>query len=346
MGKKIGLQEVARLAGVSVATVSRVANGANNVSPELRQRVMKAAGKLGVDLERRSKAKVVAFLLSNREVLHPFHSSVLIGAEAYCAAHDYGLLFLPLRYSLHLTWQNLAMPQIDQHFEIIRGAILAGTNSQSLLDLLSHKGIPFVVLGNNVVGPWSSHAYSAVYFDDIDGAAEMTRYLQSLGHQHIWFVGNTKLPWFARRAEGYRRAMEEAALEPRVSEVDSDNPEDVGYLAAKTLLSRQERVTAIFAGDDAAARGAYKAIRDRGLLIPDDISVAGFNDTLEVSAMHPPLTTVHVFTDQIGRHMAELVMNHINHPDAPPQVLTLPTRLVKRESCRALSETTPANVTS
>jgi len=331
--RKIRLKEVAADAGVSVATVSRVLNGVDGVSPTLRERVMRYAAKLGVDLQRRNRSRIIAFLLCNRPVLHPFHSSVLVGAEAYCAANDYGLLFLPLQYAGTVPWKNLLIGQILQHREIIRGAIVAGTNTQNLLDLLTGKGMPFVVLGNNVVGDWRKEAYSVVYFDDVEGAYEMTRYLLSLAHSHIWFVGNCRMPWHSRRCEGYRRAMAGAKLESLISEVDADNSEDIGYLATKTIFSKGEPITAIFAGDDATARGAYKAIRDIGLRIPEDVSVAGFNDTLEASALNPPLTTVRVFTDQLGKQMAELVVNRIARPDLGPQILTLPTRLVKRESC-------------
>ena len=332
--RKIGIQEVARSAGVSIATVSRVANSSATVTPPLRQRVIKAALKLGFNLSGKNKSRIIAFILSNRAVLHPFHSSVLVGAEAYCAAHDYGLLFLPLHYPSHVSWENLHLPQILQRYEIIRAVIVAGTNSQNLLDLLAHRGIPFVVLGNNVVGEWRKEEYSAVYFDDIDGAYEVTRYLQSLGHRHSWYVGNCRMPWFARRCQGYRRAMEEAGLAVRVSDLDCDNGEDVGYLATKSILKSGEPVTAIFAGEDASARGAYKAIQGAGLSIPEDISVAGVNDTTEATALNPPLTSLRVFTDQVGKQMAELALKRVARPDLGPEVSTIPTQLVKRESCR------------
>jgi DNA-binding LacI/PurR family transcriptional regulator len=327
------LQEVARRAGVSLATVSRVANGLDGVSPKLRERVMRTASKLGMDLWQKNRSKVVAFLLSNRGILHPFHSSVLMAAEAYCATHEYGVLFLPLEYGANVPWKNLPIPPVLQRHELIRGAIVAGTNSQNLLDYLDYKGVSFVVLGNNVTGDWQKEKYSAVYFDDIEGGYEATRYLQSLGHSSIWFVGNCRLPWFARRGEGYRRAMTEASFEVLVSEVDSDAAEDIGYVSTKTILTGGRAVTAIFAGEDAAARGAYRAISDRGLRVPEDISVVGFNDTSEATALNPPLTTIRVFTDQLGRQMAECVLERLAQPDLDPKVVTLPTQVVKRESC-------------
>ena len=335
MAKKINLNDVAAAAGVSVATVSRVANGSDSVSPDLREKVIKAAAQLGVDLYSKNRSKVITFLLGNRGVLHPFHSAVLVGAEAYCAEQGYGLLFRRLEYGLDVPWENLFIPQVLQDRDLVRGAIVAGTNSQNLLDLLSHLGIPFVVLGNNVIDPWKNEEYSAVYFDDIGGASAMTRYLQSQGHRRIWFVGNCRLPWFARRYQGYRAAMQERGLEPLLSEVESDNGDDTGYLASMSFLNRGENATAILAGDDATARGVYRAISDSGLNIPGDISVAGINDTADAAALTPPLTSVHVFTTQIGKQLAKVLMDRIADPTLAPIKMTLPTRLVKRESCGA-----------
>ncbi len=333
---KTTIQEVAKLAGVSVATVSRVATGSERVSPELRAKVMRAASELKVELNGKGKAKIIAFILANRDLFNPFHAGIMVGAEAYCASHDCGLLFLPLRYGSNVPWQNLHLPSILERPGPIGAAILAGKNSQNLLDLLSHRGISVVVMGNNVVGDWDKDRYGTLYFDDVEGAYEATRYLQSLGHRDIWYVGNRQLTWFERRYEGYRRAMQNAGLTVRLNELDSGEGEDLGYLATKSALKSGEPMTALFAGDDAVARGAYKAIHESGLRIPDDISVMGFNDT-EAGSLHPPLTSVRVFTEQMGREMAALAFERLNRPDIPPEVITIPTQLVKRESCQAIS---------
>ncbi|HKV62586.1 MAG TPA: LacI family DNA-binding transcriptional regulator [Candidatus Acidoferrum sp.] len=334
--RKIGIEEVAREARVSMATVSRVANGSHSVTPRLRARVYKASVKLGYDLDGKNKSRIIAFILSNRAVLHPFHSAVLVGAEAYCAAHDYGLLFLPVRYNPDVPWKDLHLPQVLHRHDVIRGAIVAGTNSQNLLDFLSYKGVGFVALGNNVAGDWRKDEYSAVYFDDVEGAYGLTRHLQSLGHRHIWFVGNCRMPWFQRRFEGYTKAMQEADLPVLKNDLDSDDAEVIGFLSTKSILKSGVPVTAIFAGEDTSARGVYKALQEAGLRIPEDISVAGFNDIPDAAALNPPLTSVRVFTDQVGRQMAELVIKRIAEPEAAPQVIAIPTQLVKRESCRAI----------
>ena len=331
---KVRLADVARAAGLSIATVSRVISGSDRVKPSLHEQVIKAAVKLGFDLERKGGSRIVAFLLSNRPVLHPFHSAVLVGAEEHCAANDFGVLFLPLQYSPKLSWKQLNIPRLLQDRKVVRGVIVAGTNSQNLLDALADRGLALVCLGNNMLGDWDKGKYSAVFFDDVGGAHEATSYLQSLGHRDIWYIGNCQLTWFARRHQGYCRAMEEASLAPRVRDLNIDNSEDLGYLATKSILNEGQPLTAILAGDDSTARGAYRALHDQGLNIPADVSVAGINDTLEASALNPPLTSVRVFTDQLGKQMAELLLKGISQLDAKPQVVTLPTQLIRRESCR------------
>ena len=336
---RVTLDDIASAAGLSIATVSRVINGSERVKPSLHERVIKAAVKLGFDLERRGGSRIVAFLLCNRAVLHPFHSAVLVGAEAHCAANDYGVLFLPLQYSLKLSWKELHIPRLLQNRKLVRGVIVAGTNSQNLLDALAYRGLPLVCLGNNVVGDWDRDKNSAVFFDDIGGAHEATSYLQSLGHQDIWYIGNCQLTWFARRRQGYCRAMEEAGLAPLVCDLNIDNTEDLGYLATKSILNGGQPLTAILAGDDTTARGVYRALSDQGLRIPADVSVVGVNDTLEARVLNPPLTSVRVFTEQLGKQMAELLLKGISQLGLNSEILTLPTQLIRRESCRPLMQT-------
>ncbi len=338
---KVRVQDIARAAGLSNATVSRVLNGSERVRAQLHDRVIKTAVKLGFEVERRNDSHIIAFLLSNRAVLHPFHSAVLVGAEAHCAANDFGVLFLPLQYSPKLPWDQLHVPQVLQNRRVVRGVIAAGTSSQNLLEALTDRRLPIVCLGNNIVGDWHSDKYSAVFFDDIGGVQEATTYLQSLGHRDIWFIGNCQFTWFARRCQGYRRAMEEAGLPTMVRDLNIDNAEDLGYLATKSILSEGRPITAIVAGDDTAARGAYRALADHGLRVPTDVSVLGVNDTMEASALLPPLTSVRVFTDQLGKQMAELLLHQISRLDAKPQVVTLPTRLIRRESCAPAPQPEP-----
>lgn len=228
------------------------------------------------------------------------------------------------------------MPQVLRRRDMVSGFIVAGTNTKNLLDLLGQKEVPFVVLGNNVLGQWTEKECDTVWSDDPQGAYELTQYLQSLGHRDIWFVGNCQLAWDARRYEGYRRAMLEMGLVPQFSSFDIQQEEDLGFLATKSILGQGKPVTAIFAGGDVLARGVYRALRDARLKVPEDISVVGFND-IEAESLHPPLTTAHVFCEQIGRHLGELLLDRITVPNRPARRCTIPTQVVKRESCAPLA---------
>jgi DNA-binding LacI/PurR family transcriptional regulator len=275
----------------------------------------------------------LAFVLSNRAMLHAFHSRILSGAEAHCAAHGWDMVFLSFNYSSQVPWTELHLPRVLQRQDVIRAVILAGTNSANLIKLLVQKGIAFVVLGNNVVGGQQDLTHNDVVFaDDVQGGEDATRYLIGLGHRHIWFVGNTRLPWFARCFAGYRRAMEENGLVARESSTDSEDETESGYLGTKSLLARDEPVTAILAGNDPTAHGVYKALRDRGLRIPDDISVVGCDDTIG-TWLTPALSTTREFPEQLGKQLVELVLKRIAQPDQDPEWVMIPTELIKRDSC-------------
>ncbi|MPZ17525.1 MAG: LacI family DNA-binding transcriptional regulator [Luteitalea sp.] len=334
--KKLRLQDIARAAGVSPSTVSRIVNGTARVSAEIEERVHQTAERLQFDLRRRRKPRLIAFLLGNRHRLHPFHSRILAGAEAYCTEREYHLVFLSLQYSPRVAWQDLQVPRIVQRRDIVDGFILAGAHSQNLLDLIGRTKLPFAVQANSILEPLSDNRCDAVYYDDMDGCYQMTRYLQSLGHVHIWFVGNRRFPWFDRPYEGYARAMGESNIPARAVSPDSDQPRETGYLGTKSILAQAAPVTAIFAGSDATAQGVYEALRDSRLRVPEDVSVVALDD-IEAQTMHPRLSTVHVYLEQLGKQLAELVVARIAEPRLLPRQLVVPTSLVKGESCRALT---------
>lgn len=332
---KLGLREISAAAHVSVATVSRVLNGNNRVDPALQRTVLDTASKLGVDLSQRNKTKALAFLLSNRTVMHSFHSRILLGAEAYCAARGWDMVFHCFNYSPQVPWKELHLPKAVQHRDVVRAVILAGTTSTNLLELLNNKGIAHVVLGNNVIGEPRNLKTDVVFSDDLNGSQDMTRYLISLGHRSIWFVGNTHLPWFARCYQGYCDGMAEAGLTPQRSSIDTADDAESGYLGVKSLLVRKEPVTAIFAGNDETAHGVYKGIRDSGLRIPEDISIVGCDDTIG-GLLYPRLTTIREFPEQIGKQMVEMILNRVAEPTLAPQTVTIPTEMIKKDSCRSL----------
>jgi DNA-binding LacI/PurR family transcriptional regulator len=332
MARKVTLRQIARVANVSIPTVSRVLRRSARVNPDIEKRVRDAAKRLGWDLSGREQRRVIAFLLSNRPITHPFHSEVMSGAEAYCGEHDYQMLFSTLRYPVHVRLSHLPIPSVLERPGTVDGFIVAGVNTASFLDLLAQTRRPFVVYGDTLMED-AANGYSAVRADETGGVSDVTRYLQGLGHTAISFVANTRMPWFRRRFQAYRAVMEAAGLQPLLGEFDSDDERQVGYLATKSILDKGEPVTAICAGNDHIAQGVYDALRDRGVKVGEQISVTGFNDTLEAVVLHPTLTTVRVHSEQIGRQLAELLLRQIEGKSPAPETVTIPARLIKRDSC-------------
>ena len=263
-----------------------------------------------------------------------FSPASLLGAENYCAQHKWDLMFISFRNDLSAPASNVQLPDALTKTNHVSGVILSGTHSSSVVTELREKRIPFSVTGNNIVGEWHPEEFDCVTTDDVRGGAEMTQHLIAQGHRNIWFIGNQRVPWFERCGRGYRQVMEEAGLEPHFSELQADDRE-LGYLAMKSLLTNRSRPTAIFGGNDDIASGVYQALQESGVLIPDDISVAGFNDTLG-ELLHPGLTTAREFPREVGGHLAEFVLRRIQDPSLPPQQMTIPTVLVKRESVRKI----------
>ena len=196
--KSVSFQDVARLAKVSTATVSRVARGNASVDEDMERRIRNAADKLGLSLEdsRHDRLSTIAFLLCNRDVHHTFQSLVLLGAEAYCAANERELLFISFRYPTGAPASQLHLPRAFERSDLVRGVILSGTNSAPMLELLRSRKIPFAVLGNNVIGDWPPDEYHSVFSDDVQGAFDLTNHLISQGHRDIWFFGDLSMPWY------------------------------------------------------------------------------------------------------------------------------------------------------
>ncbi len=310
---------------------------------EIRVHVQRTAEKMGIDLEerRRSRSKIIAFLFANQGILHNFQARLLVGAEAWCANQGWEMLFLTFRYTPETPPHALHLPQLLGEKANARAAVLAGTHFPNMLDALYARGMPFVTLGNNVVGDWKPDICDSVYSDDISGAAEATSHLIAKGHRSIVYIGNLHLTWFSRCARGYEKAMTAAGLEPRVLDFRSDDVQ-VGYLTAKSLFARSDRPTAIVAGNDQVAVGVYDALRELRISIPDDVSIIGINDTQGTNLV-PRLTSVRSFPEELGRQMAEFVLNRLQNPGLPRQELSIPTQLVPRESVATISvpRTTP-----
>jgi len=153
--------EIARLAKVSVSLVSRVANGNPRVAPSVRSAVVTASQKLGISLEANRRNRTITFILGNRDTVNEFQSKILLGAEGYCAQHDWDMQFICFRSDLNAPAGTLRLPKALMRANRPSGVILTGTHSASILTALSERRIPFSLVGNNIVGDWHNSSGSS-----------------------------------------------------------------------------------------------------------------------------------------------------------------------------------------
>jgi len=336
----ITIRDVARRARVAIGTVSRVVNHHPEVNGELRTRVLRAAQELGYRPNARARSfarnssAVLSFILSNRDFLHPFHAHVLQGVQEYCEESGYFVMYTRFRYSPTANPAKITLPGVLQSHGVADCVVLAGVNYDNFIGVLEKHGVHYVLLANNFVTTRRRELVDQVRFDDFTGATEATRYLIQFGHEHIWYIGDTALPWYRTRYEAFAVAMREAGLQPRAQTLAlSDNRFQNGLDSVQMILERNAPVTAIFAGTDDVAYGAWEGLRRHGIEVPRDISLVGFDDQQGFLGM-PSLTSVHVDTEEIGRQLAKMAIAKIESKGQSLNEVLIPTKLVKRETCR------------
>jgi LacI family transcriptional regulator len=336
------IKDVARRARVAVGTVSRVVNGRPDVNRELRERVLRVLDELNYRPNARAQSfarnssPVVSFILSNRDFLHPFHSHILQGVEEYCEETGHFVMYTRFRYSADLKPAQIRLPGVLERHGIADSVILAGTNYDNFVNVLEKRTIEYVLLANNFVSSRRRDPVNQVRFDDFGGAIDATRYLVQLGHKNIWYIGDTSMPWYRRRCEAYEQVMNEAELKPRAQTLAlSDDRFMSGFNSVKVILDQKTPFTAIFAGTDDVAYGAAEALRMNGYEVPRDVSIIGFDDQYG-SQRVPAMTTVRVEAEEVGRELAKMAISKIKNKGYRSTEIVVPTRLVKRETCRPL----------
>jgi len=340
---KTTIREVARAAGVGIGTISRVLNSSSQVSWKTRARVLDAIRRLGFRpnaqarriLKKRSE--MVCFLLSNRDFLHPFHARILQGVESYASGLKQHVLFAALRYPPKMPSEKIDLPPVLQEHGLIDGVILAGTIYPNLLRRMESVQMPFVALSNNVMGMEDVQRFDQVGFDDLNGTLHATRYLISKGHRQIVFAGDVSYPWLQRRFEGYRQGMREKRLKPvLIMPRNVPNFGEFGQESVRRILNLRPGPTAVVTGNDEIAYGLWRALCRRGVKIPEQISLVGFDDREEAVLMDPPLTTVRVHKEEIGETCMKMLLERLHHPQMAFSQRVLPTELIIRGSVRQL----------
>ena len=329
---KATITDVAKEAGVSMKTVSRVLNNEPNVAQATRDRVREVAARLqyAPNLAARGLASSRSYLIALAyDTASPSYiMNMQRGAIEACRRHGYHIVLEPV--SLERGEFNLAETGFNRLG--VDGVILTPPLSDSLplRDMLRRRNIPHVL-----VAPETSGSAPSVRMDDVEAARQMTAFLLGQGHTDIGFVlGHPEHSSTALRREGFEAAMREAGLDVSPERVVSGlYTFKSGVDAAERLLSDpQDRPTAVFASNDDMAAGVVSVASRLGLTVPGDVAVCGFDDTPIATVLYPKLTTVAQPIQEMGRKAAELLVDR--RAAQAPAVHTFDFELVIRESTR------------
>lgn len=326
------IKDVAREAGVSVATVSRVLNESGPVSEETRRRIQEIAERLRYTPHGAARSLItrtthtVGALLP--ELHGEFFSEVIRGIDQTARRQGYHLL---------VTSSHADRSEVAAALRAMRGRVdgllvmspdLDGRTLQSNIP----RGIPVVLINAADDG-----TFDTVSIDNHGGARAVARHLLALGHRRLAMICGAEGNHDAdERRRGWRETLQEAGIaHDQALEVRGDFTERSGYLAAQELLRATPRPTAIFAANDSMAIGALGALREAGVRTPEDVAIAGFDDITIARYLSPPLTSVHVDISELGAKATEKLLAGVRGPLPGPHHVLLPTRLVARQSTGA-----------
>jgi LacI family repressor for deo operon, udp, cdd, tsx, nupC, and nupG len=329
--RKPTIRDVANAAGVSYGTVSRVLNGGHWVSPHAREAVEAAITATGYRTNHAARSLAtgrsdsLAFLLTEQQHLlfaDPTFALLLRGAAEALSQRSMTLVLLVAGTARERA--NVEHYVAAGHVDGVM--LISSHESEPLLDSLLAAGIPTVSCG----APLGHQGeLSSVSVDESGSAREMTRYLRKRGHHSIAMIaGPADTPGGRYRLVGFREEMG-ADFDPALV-AEGDYGLESGAAAMTALLERRPDIDAVFAASDLMAAGAVQVLRRSGRRVPEDVAVAGFDDSGLAANHEPPLTTMRQPWEEISEQMVTLLLEVI--AGAPPRAVTLPTELVVRET--------------
>jgi LacI family transcriptional regulator len=326
-------EDIARLASVSVATVSRVLNSSPKVAPATRRRVLRVMDELGYapnNLARNLRARALrVFGLLIPDIRNPVYTALQRGVEDVARASGYFVLLAntdeqPIRQADYLR-MLLA--------ERVAGVILVSAGGADLdpVHALLRVGIPVIALDR----PLEGIDIDTIQPDRPRGVALAMDHLFAHGHQRIGLLnGPAGLASAIQRADSYRSALSARGIAHRPEwEVAGDFRESGGYDAARILLGAADRPSALLVANNLMALGTMRAAAELAVRVPRDLALIAFDDTEWAPFLAPPLTTVAHPTHELGRMAAELLERRLADPHRPCVTVLLPPRLMVRDSC-------------
>lgn len=332
--RRVTIEDVAAEAGVSIATVSRVMHNKDGVAQSTQARVQEIINRLGYESSlvarslRSRRTNVLGFSVNEIE---PYSAELLKGAARAIHGSGYELIVYAGGHSRpeKAGWER-------RHLSRLGGTLTDGIVlvTPEELDVEVDTLTPVVAVDPHV----GASSLPTVASDSLTGAITATDYLISLGHRRIGHLsGRPDLRSSELREQGYRQALQSAGVpfDPELVRVGGYDP-DTALGSARELLSLPDRPTAIFAANDVSAIQTMNVAKELGLAIPDELSVIGFDNIPESVFAEPALTTIdHAIHDQ-GYEAALMLIRLIDEPGTGQTEVRLPTRLVVRQTCRAL----------
>lgn len=337
----VTIKDVAKLAEVSISTVSRVTNGASNVAPEIREKVEKAIKQLNykpnkiaqsLSAGRLKNIGIIATRSAEQAFVNPYFSTVLQGIGSVTEKSNYELL---LSFAEDETAEiNKCLSLIDDGS--IQGLILLSSRVYDrLINKLIEIKFPFVLIGRVIEDSVPEDAkINYVDIDNFQCSFDAVMHLINQGHKNIGCIhAPFKYVVSQARYSGYCMALRQSripqddriVIEGGYSWQDTEN-------AVKALLQSNHRPSAIFATDDLKAIGVMKAAQSLGLKIPEDLSIIGFNNFDITRMLETPISTVHAPIYDMGKAATEILLEQIKYPKNDPKQVILPTKLIIRNS--------------
>lgn len=335
--KSATVTDVAKDAGVSIATVSRVLNGHTTVDAELRDRVLAAVERLGYRPNRLARnlrlnsTKVIALVVP--DIQNPFFVSVARGVEEEALREGYTLLVCNTDDDLQRETNYFQVLSDDA----VAGIIVCSTDERcggTTIDAVLSAGIGVVALDRCIEGA----AVDAVLSDNFGGSRQAVSYLIGLKHRRIGMItGPERVTPGRERRLGYEQAFLDHGLsvDRELIKMTDFKPESA-ETATEELFNLLPRPTAIFVASGISALGTTRAIYRHGYCVPKDISIVVFDDLDWMASYAPPITAIAQDTHRLGILAGELLLRRVRGDTEPVQECRLPTRLMIRESCRML----------
>ena len=337
--RAVTIQQVAKAAGVSVSTVSRVLNAKVDVASDTQEHILAVIDKLGYtsNLAARSmrsrKNNLIGLVLP--DIGWPYSIEIMKGINRAIAESTYDLLVYTTG---DIKKSGTALH--EQHYvSLLNNSITDGVIivASAAADFITNA--PIVSVDPHMVNP----NYPSVQGTNYQGAIDATAYLVSLGHRRIGFIcGRPEIGSAVSRLNGYQDALKTGGIYPdETLIVAGDFTTQIGQKCAMQLLSLDDPPTAIFAANDQSALGVYQAADELGIRIPDELSVIGFDNIAE--AKYLGLTTIDQFLADMGYVAIQMLIRLINNEVLDEQIHKMQTKLIIRNSCcRAVTETVSA----